>query len=272
MLIKIFKYDFLESGRKLLPGILAMLLLSLAQGIVLAYNLVKKNAVNGSLQIIFGILIVVVTAFIIGIIIAAMIIQITQYNSTIYGARGHLTNVLPVNTSSMLGGKLLSASLWVLISIMVSGIAIAIIFGCLFLNLGAHDQEGARQIFSQLLKQAREYGFFQLFAQAVLGTVIGIVELVITLYLCVSLGQLVSKMKVLVGIVAFFVISFIESKIDSLLQVQNSFDKYHGLVEKHQDVSVVINNGWSGIIVSLAFAVIFFFITRWLLSRTLNLE
>jgi hypothetical protein len=272
MLTKIFKYDFLESGRKLLPGILATLLLSLATGIALAYNLVKKNAVNGSIQIIFGILIVVVTAFLIGIIIAAMIVQITQYNTTVYGARGHLTNVLPVSTSSLLGGKLLSASLWIFISMLVSGVAIAIIFGCMFLNLGSADQEDAKTVIYELLNDAREYGLLQLLAQGLLGVIVGIFEFVLTLYMCVSLGQLVSKMKVVIGVIAFFAVSFVESQIDSFFKVQNTFDKYHGLVYDHESMKVTINNGWSSIIISLVFAVIFFFVTRWLLGKKLNLE
>lgn len=137
-----------------------------------------------------------------------MIIQITQYNSTIYGARGHLTNVLPVNTSPSYAWR----QAVVVGSHQHHGfrIAIAIIFGCLFLNLGAHDQKVLDK--SSQLMEAGARIWIQSFGNGRIATSDrwSLNQLLLYLRIIRSVSCIKYCAVSLAEIVLFFVISFTE--------------------------------------------------------------
>ena len=122
MLGKIVRYDMGATGRILFPVYAALIAAALLFGLSLG---TLGDSGEGIMQLLTGFLYV-------GLIGATVIITIVMIISRFYrsmmGEEGYLTHVLPVPTGTLIAGKTISASLWVLFGL-IAGILSAIVLG-----------------------------------------------------------------------------------------------------------------------------------------------
>ncbi len=157
---------------------------------------------------------------IIGCTIGTTLIVVVRFYKTCYTDQGYLTHTLPATAYQILNSKLLAAVLTQLLMIISIMLSIFIIL-----------QVGIRHVFSFI----PEYSYAELYDQLsfqlsliaesfvkdfgirisywiaylVIYSVIGITANIITLFGCVSLGQLYAKHRVIGAICAYFIVQFV---------------------------------------------------------------
>ncbi|MBQ4474312.1 MAG: hypothetical protein IJR36_06045 [Lachnospiraceae bacterium] len=279
MLTKIMKYESKAMSRVLLPFYAALLASSLLSGLLLMFNRVRVDASDGmhveisaadsivsTLTIIFIFAFAVLVA---SISIATLIAIIQRFNKGCLGDEGYLTFTLPVGIDTQLWARVLVSFFWTLLSLIVTGLCV---FLMVILTVGNLD------FLSEIGDVVRE--IFQNPNAPIILTELGVLSLLSLLvaplgvYFCMSLGQIITPKHRIVGaFIVYFGMSFVAQILTSIfgtvtIQDQTLLDYlftvrfedfFHGFFLFN--IATLILSG-----------IVFYFVTRFLLSRKLNLE
>jgi|GEM_PF-218882 len=296
MLIKLIKYDFKSMLRIFVPLWISLLVVSVvnrftirlssnymtstlyghgsnAYGVYTASNSIA-SLVAGLVMFLFGILI---TAM---FVIAAIII-VQRFYTGLLRDEGYLMFTLPVSPGQLVLSKGLAASILLLVNCLVTFMAIVI------LSAGPEWSE----FFATLREYIQLYNLGNisfLITLCVISAIVAIVYGICMIYTSMALGHLAKRHRILLSFVAYIGISWGVSIISSLtMSIFNSFAVsnelwFVSIIEgfvypaRYNDFSGIVSltNWMLGIntIFSLMLTVIFFFTTRHILSKKLNLE
>lgn len=232
-----------------------------------------------SLMMIMSVMLYIVTFT--GVTYGMLIYQGVRFYKTMYSEEGYLTHTLPVTPKQLLLSKTFVAGLWYLFVglgiIMSIGILIGTLLGSLL------DARVMREL-SQILREMERYmesNQSYLFS-LIHGIIYMIAAVIITpfstmmiLFGCLTVGQLSKKYKAFMGILVYIGVSFANSIVSSIV-------KY--LFAYLSDIAYKANN-WAMssflmtfgsydmiLLISLGLAVGFYFISRFILDKKLNLE
>lgn len=200
----------------------------------------------------------------VGITYGVMIYLAVHFYKTMYSARGYLTHTLPVGRHQLLISKLLVSSLWLLIVyclVFLSAIAVA---GSL---IGAviPDDIAWGELFSEMSMLFSEFGmdlgayFWTLLLSAVLSPFITIT----TLFGAITVGQLFTKVRVLMAIVCYVGVTMIGGMISSLVQGMIKL----GELGSYMNISTV-----GSMLTELLIAVLLYIASYRIITRRLNME
>lgn len=271
MLGKTIKYEFKATARVFLPMFAAILLMSIIAGFFYTSGL---DALPN--MIITMLLVMVFTA----VWVMTIAILLRRFWNNILGREGYLMNVLPVSTWQHVFVKGLTATVWIIVGIIVSFVGIVCI---VFLAISVHSlsdipwdeiKQVLTQSFRFLQKEQLVGDIAVLIFQIILVSVSGTVFSVLQVYMSMALGQMVNKHRIWVSIGAYIGISIILSALASLL----TFDSFY-MTSMTIDVSstkaglefanrVLLLGNIKCILGSIAF----FFGTSLILSKKLNLQ
>lgn len=295
MLGKLIKHDFESLSKVLFPTQIAVVGATIIATVGFAFNLrsgysqAEAFGFMNLIRLITGFLSVMMLLAIIAasVLVAFMIFQ--RFYKNLMCDEGYLTFTLPVSTSEILWSKLITATLWTIISsvVIIVCVNIFILFGTAdsgFLNLEAYRQFGkALQAVNETIGARVIWPILE-FALLML---VSTVNKILQVYLAIIIGGVVSqKHKILASIGFYFVISIGVSILASVSQfflsgqlfgTMMSFDSStfagKSVLEGYNlVVGAAQPYYWFYLVFTAALTAGFFVLSNYLLKNKLNLE
>ena len=277
MILKLFKYDFMNIGKKLIPFYIAALVIGVINRFLLLTSNISRMEREGNFLAMFGSPFLYAAYFLVimGIFFMTVFIIISRYSSSIYGNEGYLTNTLPLNPSQIILAKLINFLIWILISYFIIFVSLFILFPFdFFLRNVIYEPEfyeGLKKLTKLIFSS--KYGF--LFALQFIYNFFSHIQNILMLFLSVAIANLFKSYKVVVGVIAFFIISIIFSFISA--SVTYSAMRNLDVPVMYGDIDPIIftslrNGSITSILYSIISSVLLFFGVHYLHTHNLNLE
>lgn len=283
MLGKLIRYEF-RATWKWMTGIIAALAGITILGI-LGLLMIKQGAFSGIKQILGPFLIVMYFALYVTAMIAPFFYMAFRYYKNIHRDEGYLMNTLPVTPGQNILAKLTVASLW---TVLIHVLATGSIFLFFYVVMQALPSERIHVDFGyQDFYQITGMRVSTLVIEAAVCYLMTIPHAFLTLYLSTAVGQLSVKGKAACSIAAYFGISTVEQIIATIMILLGMFllggDRFlPGINQSWDNITpemlgkqfpTWITFLWIGTtVLVLLFSVVYFIVTRRILSRRLNLE
>ncbi|MCL2426766.1 MAG: hypothetical protein FWD05_10585 [Oscillospiraceae bacterium] len=254
MLGKLMKYEFMAMGRIFVPMYAALIAVTIISRLL---ALLPHSA-----PIIIGTTIASVLVGAVGVITFILIIQ--RFMKNLLSDEGYLMMTLPVKTDSLILSKMFVATIFSIVSFLVSTLAILVLssfnFAYNFQLLGAwlSNLEGR---------------YLLVLFQALVIVILAIFGSILLIYTCMSLSMLVNKRRGLMSFGVFVgittIIQIIVAIATTIFAINHTFD-YTRFVNMSyfaigQLVILIITT------IALIQYAVFYFITRYMLKRRLNL-
>lgn len=283
MLGKLMKYDLRNCFRRFGPLWIAILALALLNG-VLMHSFFQKLAESGGVfgALVSGIPPVALFVLLTATAVLAFIFVCERFYNGLLGDEGYLMFTLPATVSQHIIAKALSALiLWVI------SFVVAIASGFLFLVIydSTETFTALRQIPEALRMVKLPFSVPLLLIEIIILLLIGAVNEILKIYAAISIGHLLGSRRKLVAIVSYFVISIAESILATFamggMQRMGMFTALAGDQIGIEYVNGVMEISGLGpvagivgiwILGAAVLCVVYFLVTRHILSRNLNLE
>lgn len=273
MVSKLIKYDFRSYFRLLFPVQLIILGFALINRIIQFFE-PPLDSVGGASTVYSGFFISSLVLYFIAIIVCVVmtvIVGIVRFYQGMYTNEGYLNHTLPVTPVQHIFAKLLTSFIFCL------GGFFAIFLSFMVITIGDVNIEVFKAFFYLAGKFFARFGangvFYVLEFILLLCSVVFFVF--IKLYCCISVGQLVNRKKILLAFGVFFGIYVVKQIIGTIFAIFVSlnlelFDRLGEWIGIHPELFVHI----FFIIMILyhaLFGMIYFLITKHIMSKKLNL-
>lgn len=194
---KLLKYEFKSIGKWYFALNSAVILVSIVLGFAVKSLSLLTNDSNNAAQAILPVLLMMMLAVLIaGSWIATLVIIVRRFYKNIYGREGYLTLTLPVSTHLIILSKLVASVLWTIFNAIVVALGIMLIF---LPNIGVGKMLVALPSLAQLVSPAFWLlGIAYLLASWVSSTLM--------IFLAISIGQLFSDKRILMGFVSYILL------------------------------------------------------------------
>jgi len=269
MVKKLFKHECLYYLRVLSPVYIILLAVAvLGRGVHFFENdSTIYGIINGSTIFVFVVALLAAFA-------ASLVMGVLRYYRNMFTAEGYLTLTLPATPTQHLLVKVLAASLFQLITIVVMVLSAAVIM--------------AGDVFTEVVKAGvylvdwlaanMEVALWPYVLELVVLLLVAILSTFLLYYACASLGQQAKKNRVRGAVVVYFIYYLITQAVSTVITVVFSviqdtpfIENLLNWVEEHVYETVHIAL-CGAIVLSLVLSVVYFLVSRWVLRRRLNLE
>ena len=210
MLSKLLKHEFRATGRIGLPLCIGMIALSVLAAIALP--LLNRENVSGIVTTVSTIIIMLYMLGFFALTIGVLVVILERFYKSILRDEGYLTMTLPTSLGKILSAKLICAVVWYAIAAVICGIAVCIIL------MGNVQWGLVLGSISDVLRALREHlpelrgedilWFVTLLLEALAAIVLVCLQVTLHFYAAMAVGHSFHKSKVLLSVVAFFVISW----------------------------------------------------------------
>lgn len=248
MLGKLLKYEIPAMGRKLLPLYAAWAATALILGLtmdVTGANSELMRTITGLFYVGIGMTIFVIT----------IILIVQRYSNSLLGDEGYFNHVLPVSVSEHIGNKLISATSWVAVTVLV---ALLTAFLTAIGSVIAHGGIDLHGLDLQTLGIPKHFGLYVI--QALILGIAGIVKTIMQIYAAITIGHQADNRTTLVSLGAYIGFVIFESLVGRVLMP--FMEKFAGF-------------SGGGVLVLTVLAVLlsalYFFICKYLMENRLNL-
>ena len=262
-MLKLLKYEWKACARTCLPLYGVLILMSLISRIL--YVIPKNASLDFMLPAIGSMLYmgVMMAAFVV-----TAVILIQRFYKNLLGSEGYLMFTLPVTVSQ----HLLSKTIIAVVMIALSGIAA-------FLSIGIFADMSFGTLFVDMIKGVARSGGLLFGLELLVLAVLGIADMALFVYMCMALGHLASRHRLLMSIVWYVVLS----TALQVLMLMVMMGVGNAMPQPFVDLMKV---WWSGItpmgaahlmlrfccVFTLLSDAVYFLVTRWILVHKLNLE
>ena len=260
MLRKLLKYDLKSMGNTLFP--IYGITIGLA---VLARIFIELNDVTAIFKLPMGLVTGLAILATIAVPFIAFIIGIDKFNKQITKDEGYLTHTLPVEKHVIIGSKLMTQTLFQILSLMVLFISI-----CIIGNVSLHQ---IGDLIQSVFKIFSEYTV--LTSALVLSLIFtGYMAITLLVYAAISFGQKHSsnkgKFAILYGVLLYIAQQIITSIVYTPLLMDETF--IDELDKELPDVGILNITLTISLLVLVLVVVAYFVITTKNLKKKLNLE
>ena len=270
MLGKMFKYDFKDYSKNMLPFCLLLLAMSIMTRIffTLSSNFEKLSTV---FNILFGISTMILVITIVVSFVYCFFISIKHFYKKVLKDEGYLTHTLPIKKSSIINSQLLSSTLWLIIICIVTILALTIAF----YQKGMLDnfwQAFTAELNSEII--ISPIATLIIIAAMILVSYIGTI---LAIYASMAIGHGFSNNKIGYSIVAG-VIFYVAFQILSIIILVGIFAfNYNELMEIYNNsaelsASILKQIIAEGFIVNFIILAVSYILTNYNLKKRLNLE
>lgn len=208
--------------------------------------------------------------------VAAQVLVIIRFYSTMVGDRGYLTWTLPVASSTHLWAKLIGGMLWRLLTVIVTVVLFVIYcFGSYWVFI---DEITADVTLGEIMSELT--GIFQPeylipILLLIIAAIVWTAFAQLLIYMCIAVGQLFGKWRILASIGCYFLIVIAMQILSVMGVVMLSI----GPALNNMDININIDNIWgvSGVIavvllLGVGVNAVLFAITNHIFKNHLNLE
>lgn len=277
MLKQLLKYEFKATKRLYFGLYLALALLSVVLGVTFRQE--HALAHSTSFQNLQVILMIVYVSVILAIAVLCFVNTIQRFYQNLLGREGYLMHTLPVTESQLILSKLISSVVWMLCSSIVGIFSFAVMLLALSLNSAALQQlpelwQKVVEIFREIFRMTGSSGWLWL-AFETLNGLVALVSSILCIYAACMIGHQFKKHMVPAGILAFFLLSFLQNWLSSGVSSADMLQAVSDPTLGGVDVSIAAPSAFTtlfGLAVSIAFAAGYFLLTRWLMEHKLDLE
>lgn len=133
MLGKLLKYELKSTAKFFVPMYFAILVITTLNSIFIRKNVFVEA--QGIINMVIGGLFIAITTL-------TIVIIVKRFKKNLLGDEGYLMFTLPVKSSSLILSKYISALIWVLLTMIVSSMAIIIYSNALFTDIGGLFGDG----------------------------------------------------------------------------------------------------------------------------------
>ena len=277
MILKLFKYDFMNIGKKLIPFYIAALVIGVINRILLLTSTISSIENENNFMAIFGSPLLYFAYFvvIIGIFCMTVFVIISRYNSSIYGNEGYLTNTLPLKPYQIIWAKLINFLIWIFISYFIIFVSLFILFPFDFFVRNIIEQPDFYKDLNHMTKYILSSKYTPIFILQLVYNFFSHIQSILMLFLSIAIANLFKSYKVVAGVIAFFLISTIFSLIGSSLTF--SLVKDVNLTEIYDEISpffynLLKNSNILSIVYSIISSAILFYTIHYLHTHNLDLE
>ncbi len=211
MLSKLIKYDIRSTWRDFAGVYLSILL-----GVLIVPPLFNHFN-NGIVNMLAGF---IATGIVIATIVVMVITLFKIFNTNVFSKEGYLTMTLPVTSKQIVASKLLVSTMWIVLTGIVSAIGL-----CIFvLNLNAAPLAEVAAAFRKVISMVDSSGALAI-ALMILAMIVSAVKEIAKLFLACSIAHLkqLNRFRVPVGILSYFVFSWMEALIVQAISLIASF-------------------------------------------------
>ncbi len=267
MLGKLLKYEIKSTARIFLPLYPVILVLALLNKIL--FVAVDSNI--SFLQIPTAISVVIYAFMVVAVFVITFIVTIQRFYKNLVGEEGYLMFTLPVKESSLIFSKLIVATMWYIGSILITFISI-------FIMLPSYDFIKQMPQVLELVNQqfmvavGMDLGLF--FAEILVTLFIGIIVGALMIYAAIAIGHLANRNRILCSFGAFLGLSIIAQTIQMIVISILSKNLFHVAAFESDIVPAGLMQTMllTAVIIEVILGIGYFFVTKVILSKKLNLE
>lgn len=207
--------------------------------------------------------------------IAAQVLVVIRFYSTMVGDRGYLTWTLPATSATHIWSKLIGGTLWKTLAIVVMIVLLVIFFAgnywIWYDELGASTTDMIlREIANDIRQNVDTTDIIIMVLQLISGIVWSATALLL-IYMCIAIGQLFGKWRILASIGIYFAIVIalqIISTVGVVLLALVQRENYEVTYNTTQDIVYSMVS----IIIGIAASAGLFAITNYIFKKHLNLD
>lgn len=277
MILKLFKYDFMNIGKKLIPFYIAALVIGIINRFLLLTSDISRLEREENFLAMFGspLLYFAYFAVVFGIFCMTVFVIITRYSSSIYGNEGYLTNTLPLKPSQIILAKLINFLIWIFISYFVIFVSLFILFPFEFFIRNIIKDSEFYQDLNTIVKEFFSSKYIFISILQLIYNFFAHVQSILIIFLSIAIANLFKSYKVVVGVIAFFIISIIFSFIGASVTYSTISNLDVPVIYGDTDPTLFLslrNGTITSILYSLISSVLLFFGVHYLHTHNLNLE
>ena len=281
MLAKLIKHEFKATARIFLPILGTVLVLTGAAALTVKLGgiLVLPGGTGWGgpvLGLASGLLCLLTFIAMMAMMTAAVVVTIQRFYKNLLGDEGYLMFTLPVTPAQHITAKLAVGTVWTLLSLALAVLAAAAL---LFSIPGAAENGMTLARFSAAFRAEMGTGLWMPAAVMLVFFIIGTVNTYLQLYMCMAIGGQWPTSRLGASIAAYFILNFglqmltVAGMLVSgvVLAATGAMDALVPMVEHAAPAAVMCAVMGAVGAVLLVGCVIYFCITRWLLTKRLNL-
>ena len=266
MVKKLIKYDFKAFAKVMFPAYVVILgvaalyrFVSIFESDTTAYGIYNGSAIS-----------IVVISVIVCIVMTG-IISIVRFYKGLYTAEGYLSFTLPVTPSAHIWSKLIVSLIFDALTLVVSFLVLAIAtLGETFVEIMKAAFYMAKNFFSRIGGQSPLY-----VVEMIILVIVALVAAHLLAYMCISIGQVAKKHKILAALGIYFAIYVVKQILGTIFIASGvTTDMFRNIGEFIQNhpygAAHLIICGYA--LLQAALGVLYFFITRLMMKKHLNLE
>lgn len=265
MLTKLIKYDLKSLARILIPANIFLLVYTFIARLVITSGLSQElpNFIIGLGMATYIILLVLINYI-------TLFAVIYRFYKNLFTDEGYLTLTLPVTPSQHLLAKTISGTFWVVLSYLVLTVSI------LMVVLVPDVMKNSDIIMNEMSKAMEMPASLFLISTFMVGLISCFFALPFY-YVCIALGQLFSKHRILAAVILFFAISSVVSVISLIaLFVAGAFPLIWGSASKISELGnvshLLLTSYTVSCIIVIIQAVLSYIGTLYIMKNKINLE
>lgn len=264
MLGKLLKYEFKSTGRILLPLYAAIVVFSIFSRMFNSINS-KYLSMPQDLMLMFCVILIVASFAL------TIFIIIQRFYKNLLGDEGYLMFTIPVTASQNILSKIITAFTWLVMTTVVSIVSILILV----------VEKVDFKAIGEAINMAHNYvistfgnSVYTLIALCLVLIIIYAITAILMLYTAISIGQLFSNHKLIGSFLSYIGINFICQFAMSMLLVLSAcvFKFDVTLSNPFTTINSVILFICGVITLEIIFGVAYFFTSRFILTKKLNLQ
>ncbi len=274
MLMKLFKHEWMVLTKVLLPAMAVLLVITVFGCMFLGNLRTGTDSLLAQAFSALGLALYIIT--LIAITCGVYIYIIVRFYKTMYSDEGYLTHTLPLNVHQLIISKGAAASLWIMISTLITTVSVVILILSL---IPASEYQNAQQDFRNLINsynQASSVSIFWLVVLLVLSVIISSIYSFLFFSASMSIGQLFTRHKVLGSILAYFGIYTVLQIVIFVVMLATGFYSYMVLSSNFSTPDGIISYMFTIINISLITSVLtcvgFYYVTYHFTNKKLNLD
>ncbi len=274
MLGKLFKYEWKTASKMLLVVHGFVLLFAVFSRIFMEINGGMEKAFKHSESIISTVaflLVFVICLCIASVALFTYIYLAYRFYKNVFTDQGYLTNTLPVTPTQIVVSKGGVAILWIVIDVLV-----LIIAACILFAKGSFFQEFGRELAEFMRSLGDQSTYFWI---TLISVIITPFAMMIQVYFCVAVGNLFNGHKVLGAVGAYIGVYTVQQIIELVIMAITGYSMFNMSIssEVGESVNDTLNRVLTPtLLVSLIFSLVcmalFWFGTKYIMTRKLNLQ
>lgn len=272
MVKKLIKYDFRSFLRILLPVQLILLGIAVVNRLIQLFEKSDNKGVDTVYNISFTSSVILYVVAVAVLLVMTIVVSVVRFYQGMYSHEGYLNHTLPVTPNQHILSKLIVSYLFKL------GTYVAILLSVGIVCFGEMDIElfkAGSYLIKEFFDAQHAMGVVYILEMLVLLFAADIMQ-ILMLFFCVSVGQLVSKLKILLAFGVYFALYTLGQVFSTVVIIifsvlpPNLLEEIGKWINAHPDSFYHIVM-CSAIVLEVLLCIVFYGITRRIMRKKLNL-